>query len=58
MEFEHFNQNIDCDVKSCKHCDYSLGKCALASIKIVTEKIKQEHFSEAFCANYEKKHQN
>ena len=50
MKYDQFNQNIDCDVKSCAYCDYSCGKCMLASIK-----IKNEH-KNASCANYKEKY--
>lgn len=49
MNNNFYNQNIDCDVNNCKFCDYSLGKCMLASIKVIRNK------NEAFCANYIKK---
>lgn len=49
MNNNFYNQNIDCDVNNCKFYDYSLGKCMLASIKVIRNK------NEAFCANYIKK---
>lgn len=57
MDNNFFNQNIDCDVKSCKNCDYSIGKCLLASIKIVKNNNNKNNinYDEAFCANYQKK---
>ena len=49
MDNSFYNQNIDCDVKNCKFCDYSMGKCMLASIRVVNSK------NDAFCGNYQKK---
>lgn len=52
MDNNFFNQNIDCDVKECKNCDYSIGKCMLISIKIIDLKNRD---NDALCANFEKK---
>lgn len=52
-----FNQNIDCDVKNCKFCNYEDGKCLLASIKIVcsNKNNKSNSIFDTICASYEKK---
>jgi len=51
MKEKKFNQLIKCDVKSCKHLDQENNQCALNSVSITSNLLKD---SKTYCGDYEK----
>lgn len=49
----YYNQNIDCNVFNCIHCDQSEEKCMLSKIKINCKNRHTTKEKETFCESFE-----
>ena len=53
MDKIYFNQNIDCNVFNCIHCNETEEKCMLSKIKINCKKRNTTKEKETFCESFE-----
>lgn len=53
MDKIYFNQNIDCNVLNCIHCNQTEEKCLLSKIKINSKSKKTTKEKETFCESFE-----
>lgn len=53
MDKIYYNQNIDCNVFNCIHCNEVEEKCMLSSIKIKRQIKNATKEKETFCESFE-----